>query len=186
MAKLERNIIFTGASGKLGDIVFRQVNGKTIIAKRPRKTKVMSPAQERQRERFSQAVAYAREQTSDPATRDEYARGINDCKPSAYNVAFADFMTAPKIHEVDTRAYAGKRGNPIRIKATDDFKVISVEVKIINAAGAQVECGHAWQRSKSQWHYNAQQENPILPGTRIIVTALDKPRNEATMQKVLE
>jgi hypothetical protein len=184
--KLKGSIIFDGASGKFGNIVFRQVNGKTFISKRPAKPGKISPAQQKQRERFSEAAAYAREQIRDQATRDEYARGINDHKHSAYAVAVTDFMTAPKIHEVDIRAYRGRSGNLIRIKATDDFKVTAVEVKIINAAGAQVECGPAWQQSKLQWHYNAQQANATLSGTRVIVTASDKPGNQATMEKLLE
>lgn len=53
MATLElNNILFKGISGKVGDLVFRQKNGKTIISRRPVRSKNKSKAGIERENRF--------------------------------------------------------------------------------------------------------------------------------------
>ena len=62
MAKVGDNIVTTGLSGKLGNlIVFRNRGGSTIVAKAPKKKVTeWSEAQEQHRLRFQEAVLYAK------------------------------------------------------------------------------------------------------------------------------
>jgi hypothetical protein len=61
MPKIQLNPLFSGMSGKMGNIIFKTSrNGQTYIASRPKKSNAKpSAAQQAQRERFKLANAYA-------------------------------------------------------------------------------------------------------------------------------
>ena len=60
MAKQSNNVVTHGLSGKVGDLlVFRQVDGKTVVANAPRKSKKVSESQLQHRKKFQLAVIYA-------------------------------------------------------------------------------------------------------------------------------
>ncbi|MCK9422211.1 MAG: hypothetical protein M0Q38_06405 [Bacteroidales bacterium] len=91
MAKLPKDSIFHGFSGKLGDMVFRHCNGVTIISKAPRRPKKVSSEQKLQRFRFRMAAAYASEMMRDPCAaarfRAKAGKGI-----TAYNLAIKEYF----------------------------------------------------------------------------------------------
>ena len=61
MAKSVNNIITHGLTGKIGDLlVFRQVDGKTVVSKVPRKTTTVTEKQKQQRAKFQEAVIYSK------------------------------------------------------------------------------------------------------------------------------
>lgn len=106
---------------------------------------------------------------------------------SAYNVAVADFFRAPDIEEVDLTAYGGQVGDVIRIKATDDFKVQQVSVRIKNADASLIEEGQAVADPDGRsWIYTATAVNESLTGDKITVTATDRPQNVSREEQVLE
>lgn len=144
MAKVAKNLVLYGASGKLGEmLVIKQRAGQTILSVAPgESTAEPSEAQKAQRARFQQAVIYAKAQMADPESKAEYAEKASGAK-SAYNVAAADFFAAPDIDEIDVSNYTGAVDDTIRVMATDDFKVTEVVVTIINADGSLVEEGDA-------------------------------------------
>ena len=49
------------------------------------------------------------------------------------------------MDEVDISAYAGEVGNPIAVRAHDDFDVVSVHVSIMKSSGEAIESGEAVQ-----------------------------------------
>jgi len=62
MAKVAKNLILHGASGKIGDmLVIRQRGGRVILSQAPgERTTEPTEAQKAHQEKFQQAVLYAR------------------------------------------------------------------------------------------------------------------------------
>ena len=86
MAKVANNLVIHGLSGMLGKqvVVRRQKNGEYIVAAAPgHTTHELSEAQVQHRERFRQAILYAKTAQETPEYEDvAKSRGL-----SAYNVA---------------------------------------------------------------------------------------------------
>lgn len=121
----------------------------------------------------------------DPDSKAEYAEKAAGGK-TAYNVAVADFFSAPDIDEIDLSSYTGTVGDTIRVRATDDFKVTQVVVTIANADGSLVEEGEAvLQPNGLDWVYAATVDNPSLEGDRILVQAIDRPGNVTEQEQEL-
>jgi len=92
MAKLKNDNFSRGFSGKLGGLVFRQCNGRTIIACAPRKSdKAPTDKQIMHRRRFSQASSYARRILQDPEIAAKYAARAGNGK-TAYTLAVQDYL----------------------------------------------------------------------------------------------
>jgi hypothetical protein len=179
MAKSKNNVVTYGLSGKIGDLlIFRQKNGKTIVAKIAEYSDNPSEEQKKSRKRFQKATIYAKGAIDDPQIREQYDEVAKKKKGlTAYNIAVADFFNAPDIEEIDLSGYAGDVGDEIKIIASDDFKVISVHVEIINADGETVEKGYAAHSTGNLWIYVATQNNRIIEGNKFVVSATDMPGN---------
>ena len=187
MAESKNNIITHGLSGKVGDlIVFRNRNGKTYVASKPKeRTGELSEAQKEHQKFFQQAVIYAKSALVNPETKQAYKDAADEGE-SAYNVAVADFMHAPDIDEIDLSKYTGKVGDTIMVTVTDDFKVAEVSVTILNADGTEVEHGLAQSALGGlQWLYTATAVNNSLEGDKIIIRASDLPHNKAEEERVI-
>lgn len=186
MAKSVNNIITHGLSGKVGDLlVFSQRNGKTIVSKVPTKKIELSEKQKKQVSKFQEAVIYAKTALKDPITKEMYElEAKKEQGVSGYNVAVADLMNAPKIEEINLSNYTGKKGEIIKIKATDDFKVEAVSVAIYNGDGSLVEEGNAVEEGL-YWVYTAKENNTELAGDKIVVRATDIPDNLTEKEQLL-
>jgi hypothetical protein len=179
MAKVGNNIVVTGLSGKLGDlIVFRNRSGKTIVSQAPRKREQEpSEAQEQQQLCFQEAILYGKASITDPEKKAAYKASAGEGQ-SAYNVAVADFLNAPHIEEIDVSHYTGQPESYVQVRAVDDFKVAEVTVNIFNADGSEVEHGVATlQTGSTWWRYTVTTANESLQGDRIIVRVSDLPGN---------
>ena len=187
MAESKDNIITHGLSGTVANMVtFTQRAGKTVVGKK-RKASTLPPSEEQVQvqEKFKIASSYAKGAIADPATKAAYKAAA---KPgvSAYNTALADAFTPPQIGAITTTGYHGLVGDKIIIRATDDFKVEIVRVKITNAAGLMVEQGNAVMLENGlDWSYTATIENDAVAGSKITVDALDLPANLTTKEVVL-
>lgn len=187
MAQSKNNIITHGLSGKVGDlIVFRNRNGKTYVASKPKeRTGEPSVAQKEHHKFFQQAVIYAKSALTNPDTKQAY-KDAADQGESAYNVAVADFMNAPDIEKIDLSKYTGKVGDTITITVTDDFMVQEVSVAILNANGTEVEHGLAQSLVGGlQWLYTTVAPNSSLEGDKIIISASDLPGHITEKQETL-
>ncbi|MEJ1239865.1 hypothetical protein WBG78_17130 [Chryseolinea sp. T2] len=184
MPIIENNPAVAGASGTLGNtLVYKQYNGKTIIANKGKKREKLSEKQEEQVGRFKQATKYAKRELQKPEMKSLYAKGINKAKfiMSAYNVAIADFLTPPEIKEIDTKDYTGEAGQLIRVRATDDFKVKSVTITLADAEGEVIETGEAQERGKKGlWRYTTNIRRLAVKGTVVTAVAKDYPGNTTT------
>jgi signal peptidase I len=186
MAKSTNNVLTYGLSGKVGDLlVFRQVDGKTIVSKVPEQPKTVSEKQKEHRKRFQQAIIYAKAAVEAPETGAQYKTAAKKEKQPC-NVAVADFFHAPDIQLIDLRGYAGNAGDKIMITVTDDFAVHAVQVRINNADGSLVEEGNAVRSAGDIWMYTATQNNENLEGDKIVVTASDLPGNITQEEQEVE
>jgi len=188
MARVTRNSLLRGISGKLGGLVFRQVGDQTIVsaaaAKENRKPR--SPKQQAQLDKFAAATRYARAQMQDPAAAALYATGIDERHAGAYNVAVADYLHAPVITAVDCPAYPGQPDQPIRVWATDNFGVTAVTIRMLTSEGVALETGAAIQQPDGYWQYLPRQASAVVPGTTLQVHAIDRPGNVAEVTHLLK
>ncbi|HEY0059412.1 MAG TPA: hypothetical protein VGB56_09760 [Flavisolibacter sp.] len=185
MARSNNNIATHGLSGKVGQLVFRQRNGRTFVSKVPRAQGPPSEAQLDLRSRFRQAVLYARTAVADAATKLFYTSRVKPWQ-TAYNVAFSDFFKTPQIGDIDASAYNGTAGSLITVPVTDDGKVVLVKVKIQKGDGTLVEEGDAvLQVNGLHWVFTAAAPNNSLPGSLITITAFDLPGHSSFKQIIL-
>jgi hypothetical protein len=181
MSDFKNNPMTKGLSGKVGDtVVFRQWYGRTLFCNAPGSRDKIPASQQEQMSKFQRAVRYAKGQMAIPAMKAIYANGITPKKNNAYRVAVTDSLNPPVIHHIKSRAYSGKVGEVINIKATDDFRVTEVKVTIISGDGRELEKGVAERlRLKPDfWRYRTTVENAAVPGTVIRVKAYDYADNE--------
>jgi spore germination protein GerM len=179
MVKSNNNVVTFGLSGKTGDLlIFRQKDGKTIVAKIPQTKNDPSDKQLVQRRQFQKAVLYAKAAVAGGETAALYEAKAKQKKRNPFHVAVADFMKAPDITHIDLTGYAGQAGDVILIEVSDDFAVKRVSVSITNADGTLVETGDAIQDAIGyQWTYTATQTNDNLDGDRIVIRASDTAGN---------
>jgi len=187
MATTKNNVIVKGASGKFGrQIVFSQRAGKTIMSKPPVRTAPPTPKQIQQQEKFAKAATYAKNALLDPTLKEAYtleAKKRQDVSP--YNMAVTDYLRPPQITNVDHSAYTGDTSDQkIIIEVADTFKVVSVKVKITAANNSPLEEGSA-TLVKGKWEYTTTANNATLTGTKITLTATDRPGNNTTKEITL-
>jgi hypothetical protein len=75
----------------------------------------------------------------------------------AHNVAIADALHAPVVEIIQTENYTGKKGDPIGIRATDNFKVACVVLSIHDRNSVLLEEGKAvvHENDENEWIYFA-------------------------------
>lgn len=185
--ELINNDLVIGSSGRIGDqLVYRQRGGKTIIAKRPKRRGIPPSAMQLEiQELFAEAVLYAKSVIADEAKKAIYKA---KAKPNqtAYNLALSDFCRAPEIKKYNTQDYAGQVGDEISIRVMDDFKVDWVKLQIKDSADVLIEEGLAVLSANNvDWIYTATAVNPVIAGSKLIISAADLPGNISTQEVIL-
>ena len=173
MAKSRNNIVTAGLSGGVGNqLVFRQVNGVTIVAKYPNRKESSTPKQIAHHNKFAKATVYAKNALQNAALKKVYAdQAAKRPGVSAYAMAVADYLKAPIIDHIDTSAYMGvSSGEKISIEVADASKVMTVKVKIVAA---------------NKWVYTTTAINAALSGSKVLITATDRPGNVTTKEVTL-
>lgn len=189
MAHANNSIIVGKLQGGLGkELVFRDWEGKTVVAKAPKKRKGgPTSAQAETIDRFQDASIYATGITKgDNEDLKEAYSAILKPRQNLYSRALEDFMKPPVVKTITTREYNGAAGSKLTIRAKDDFRVTKVFVEIYSAAGALLEQGSAVITPNIvDWNYTATQANPLLAGSKIKATATDVPGNEGMLEITL-
>ena len=128
------------------------------------------------------AIQYAREQMNDGEARALYESHALARGRSARSLAMYDYLISPTIRKIDATKYTGVVGETIRIRAVDDFMVVTVGVLIANAYGQVIERGGAVpQITQDQWLYRITAWNEYIPGCSIIVSAHDVAGNTTSL-----
>ena len=155
MANVPMNALTRHLAGKVGDMVFRTVDGRVSASLRPRRTnRPPSAGQNEARLRFRKAVVFANSALADPVTRAEYERAKETLRKPLFAIAVGDYFNPPAIDEIDLSGYDGHAGKKIAIMAHDDVAVVSLGVAIKSGVGAVIEQGAA-VFDKGKWVYTA-------------------------------
>src|SRR5690242_13737742 len=116
MPKIGNNPILKKVSGMLGDtVVFRQGPEGTVMSNAPKKPAFLSDAQVALRSRFMSAVNYGRRSMLKPEVQAMYETGMDRKRKSPYTVAVSDYLSVPKIHQIDAKRYLGGIGQPVHV-----------------------------------------------------------------------
>jgi hypothetical protein len=168
-------------------LVFRRVGNETLVSSAPSTGRATSPEQQQHRNRFLQATRYGKAQMASPMMKKAYALSVRHRNMvTAYNAAVSDYLMPPKITEVDLAQYAGHLSDTIRIKAVDDFRVVSVTVNIADASGTLIESGNAVMEVNGLvWVYTATVSNVSFAGDKVTIKAKDVPGNETVQEATM-
>ena len=170
--KVKLNPMFEQVSGQLGEMVFRELRGKTIVSRKPTLSGEATVDQLAHRERFKQAAAYGKSALANAETRAIYEEFAKSKNMPVFALTIADFFNAPVIDQVDLSAYNGNVGDLIQIAARDDFGVVSVHVSITDNASNLIESGNAILAS-GNWIYTA--TTAVEANVIVTVVAADRP-----------
>lgn len=189
MAHVQKNKLPSAFSGTLGDeIVFREWEGKTIVARVPKERKgEPTQSQAEIQEKFLLATKYAKAVLAGQVVgmKDAYA-GVLRPRQNIYSRALEDFMSSPVVKSIDTRNYKGVVGDKLTIRAFDDYRVTGVQVQITAANGTLLEQGNAQvQPNGLDYTYTATLANAQLAGSKIKAIATDVPGNEGSLEVTL-
>jgi hypothetical protein len=189
MANSNNSVItgkFRGTIGK--ELVFREWDGKTVVAKAPKaRTGPATAAQLKIQENFMLAAKYATsvKEGTDQGIRDAYSAALKP-RQNLFSRAVADFMSPPVVKTIGSSAYTGVVGSTITIRAVDDFRVTGVLVEIFAVSGTLLEKGNAVQQTNGiDWTYTTTQANAVLAGSKISAIATDVPGNTGTLAVTL-
>ena len=178
MAKVRSNILVQGLSGKLGDqVVFRHLrDGRTVVCAPPDfSNRKLSRDQKAHHSKFKEGAAYAREAAK---TNPIYAELAAGTIKNAYNIALSDWFHAPKIHHVEVK------DGVIRIQASDNVRVASVKVAILDEKAVVLEQGETMPVDDLWWSYTP---HMLLEGSlKVVVEARDLAGNMTREEKVME
>ena len=183
--KVKLNPAFEGMSGTLGEIVFRELRGKTVVSRKPDTANDQPTAgQTAHRERFKLAAAYGKSALADDAVRPLYEEAARRRNVPIFSVTIADYFNAPLIPDIDLSQYNGARDNVITVPAMDDFGVLSVQVIISDEQGNHIESGAAQETTpgSGRWVYIAQ-TSPVASTLVVKAVATDRPGGTAVKSK---
>ena len=184
MANLKFNGWMKNVRGASGDIVFKRQYDKLVVAQKAKfDPKPPTATQLAHRKRFITAAGYAKSVIDDPVARVPYAEAAKARNTSAFALALRDFMILPTVTEVDLAAYYGKVGDPITVRAEDDFE-LTLKVTITHANGAVLEQGLATPTFEpGVYVYHATTVAPTNEMLRIEAVAKDRPGRERSLSE---
>ncbi len=172
-------ISWSEIGSRIADWFFSQPGSVVITAN--------SKVQPTRLERLQEAQLYAKEKLRDPVASQYYAVIAKRFRYNhAFTAAVRDYLTHPSIEHVITRAYSGKQGGRIIIESNDYLKIEKVSVMVMRANGELIESGRAIRHKGCRlWRYITTVENLFVDGTRVRVTAIDRPGNETVKEIII-
>ena len=182
MAKRRVNPSIGGITGKIGDLVHYERNGKALVRRTPVREKPFREAELHNQSRFKLAQSFAKAVLKDPRQCARYKQAAKGLDASAQNIAVSDFYHAPVVVEVDLSRYTGRAGEFIRLQVEEGrIGAAEVRVAIRDRAEVLLEEGEAWvELDQVTWWYVAQKDLGPDQLLWITVTAIDQPQNRTT------
>lgn len=134
-------------------------------------------------QKLKRCMLYARAAMRNTTLFELYSTGLKDGE-LPFNKAFSDAYHPPKIVKIDLDEYRGNQGDVIRIKATDDFKVVRIRIFIFTSYHQLLEKGCARNNGLNyRWTYKAKTSISEHPGIYIRVTAYDLAGNRKSVNR---
>lgn len=111
MAILAANSPLAGIRGRIEDVIFRSVNGRTIVSARPSvsraRLKDQSDRQRQTRSKFRNAARCAKIMMMDPVIKERYLRKARELSlPNAYTAALTEYMQGSSTTATGTERVA--------------------------------------------------------------------------------
>lgn len=187
MGKSPVNTALGALRGKIDDWVYRQLEGETVVTRRPRRTDTEpTGAQVDVRRKFRQAATYARAVFADAVRKQSYLelalrRGFPGSRLFAFIVQ--DFAKGPEVVSIDAERYHRQIGDTLLVDAEDNGEVTGVTVAVKAADGTVIESGPA-VKVDAFWRYTATTLVPAEDAVTIEATAFDRAENKGV--KTLE
>ena len=183
MTKVRFKGPIAGFSGEMDGMVFADRKKKNRTVAYLKKHHVATEGQLNVQARFKEAALYARAALSDPSKRAFYQAIAEQKDETAHLIALTDFLVIPKFKPLDLSKYKGQVGDPIRIRATDDIGLASVEVTLTANDGTQIEKGFAVEDGlhPDHWTYTATASVPLGSDIFIELVGCDHAGNEAQL-----
>jgi hypothetical protein len=181
MSEVDLNPTVDGYRGSIGRLVFKRYKGRTIVGKKPVRTKEPGPEQLARQEHFKEAVAYAKSVLADPAAREFYKPIALQREISIYALAVGDFLKVPEIKPLNLAAYKGEVGDIIQIRALDDVGLADLDIRIVAQDGTLIEQGKAVELGvgSGKWTYTATAAVALGSDVFIEVEGIDHAENKA-------
>ena len=89
---ITENTMLRNMKGRIGDIVIKQYGDKTVVSKYPDMSNIIpSDSQKEKRNRFAEAVAYAKTINSSPILKADYLKRVGEVR-SVYQHALKEFL----------------------------------------------------------------------------------------------
>jgi hypothetical protein len=100
MAKVVLDAPFKRITGKIGKLSYRWTYGQQTVMKTPDMSKVKwSKAQKANRQRFAEAIRYARQAMADPQISAYYEKRGKEAGRQPFRVAVSDFLAGNNLLE---------------------------------------------------------------------------------------
>ena len=174
MAKITLNSALTELRGGIDNWIYRKNGNGFIVTKRPVNNVPPTEAQLAIRDQFAAAAAYAKAILTDAVVGPRYVEAAKKAGLRPYAFALADYFKPPVVQAIVTAAYHGAVGEPIEVRAIDDFEVAGVTVAIKGPADAVIEHGEA-ALVNGVWRYTATTAIPAGTAVTIEAVATDRP-----------
>jgi len=189
MATFKKNALTKGASGSFGDeFVFRQVDGKTIMASLPTRSGKTSEAQAEARKKFLNASLYAKTVLANPGLKAEYTMIAQrkHFRGGATVAAMTDYLTSTQLALAYAHQFDSSIGFPITLVLVDNYKGREMTVSISNKDGTITESGKAnFTFGDSAWSYITTVPYTSIDGLVIRVTVKDRIGRVTIFEKAL-
>jgi hypothetical protein len=100
MAKVTLDAPFRSITGKIGKLSYRWMHGQQTVMKTPDMSRVKwSEAQKANRERFAEAIAYAKQAMANPKLRAHYEKLGKKADRQPFRVAVSDYRAGKNLLE---------------------------------------------------------------------------------------
>ncbi len=135
-------------------------------------TEICTPPQQADRQQFAHAVTNAINYLEHPAVLEVYAALVCG-RQRVFMAALKDILRAPKLFNLQTDAYTGRAGQPIRVQVMDSSFIISLGFSLYSGDGSLLESGKAKPEEDGfSWVYQTQAFNPQQEGSTVVIRAM--------------
>ena len=183
MAIVKLNPAFDEIRGRFGNLVFKKLRDREYMAHMPDLTgRTVSDAQKAVRDKFRRAAWYGKAVIADEQARQLYEDLAKSRNQALFSLIMQDFLTDPRIEEMDLSGYSGQTGEKIFVLATDNVEVASVRVAISRESGEPIESGAAVKDAADpvRWMYTTTSSAPPGAPVKIQVSVTDRPGHTVT------
>ncbi|MBT1702987.1 hypothetical protein [Chryseosolibacter indicus] len=153
MALVIENDLTSGLSGRFGNkFIFKQLRGKTIVARRGKPTTKQSALQRDNRLRFRMATKFAQAMMLDADRKAYYWKMAKEMNlPNAYTAAITEYMRKPQLKEAEVST--DQSLVTVRVKADKkDFDNKAIRVHALGKNGEVLETKET-TATRDEWTY---------------------------------